>query len=324
MTSALVAAGSAALVVGLLGALLAAAVSSRSLRSGVLLAPLVAVAAMAAGILTGSRLMLFDAGRSRHLLWLVLVSLLVSVLVGAVLAWRAGALERARDAERTRRELIGHLSHDLRTPLAGIRAMSQALADGVGEQRDQYPARMLAQIDRAISMSDDMMTITTLGARPAEVRSQPVDVADVLSGAVEGQQARAERAGVAIEAGAMPPSGSLLGPAVPREIERAAVNLLANAIEHTPRGGTIVVSARSEAGGKRVRVGVRDQCGGISEDTAARMFDALWRADQARSPESAGSGLGLTIVRAIARAHGGEAEVLRHDDGCEVAFTVAR
>lgn len=322
MTGALLAAVGTALVVGLIGAVLAVALSSRSLRGAVLAAPLVAVAAMAAGVLVGSRMMLFDASRTGGIGLIVLASLGVSLAVGLALAWRVGALDRARAAERTRRELISHLSHDLRTPLAGIRAMSEALADGVGAERKRYPARMLEQIDRAIAMSDDLLTIATLdGEPPAESTASrtTIDLADAVSDAVAALRAEAERRGVRI-------TGQVAGPlpvtASAREVDRALANVLGNAVAHTPAGGTVHVTAATARAD--VRVTVTDECGGIDEEVAARMFEAFWRADDARSPGRSGAGLGLTIVRAVARAHGGDAGVQRREGGCAVWFSLAR
>lgn len=321
MTGALLTAIGATVLVGALGVVISLVLSIRSLRGAVLAAPLVAVAAMGVGVLVGARMMLFTTQRSGQLTLIVLACLGVSLAVGVALAWRVAAIDRERAAERSRRELISHLSHDLRTPLAGIRAMSEALADGVGTEREQYPARMLEQIDRAIGMSDDLLALATLDGSATAGDRTAWDLGDMLSDAVAGHRVEAERRGITLAGnapGPLPVRGSA------REVDRAIANVLGNAMRHTPDGGTVTIGARLESGGRRLRVMVRDECGGISPAAAGHMFEAFWREDAARSPGTPGAGLGLTIVQAVARAHGGAAGVIDGVDGCEVWFTLAR
>lgn len=321
MTGALLTAVGATLLVGALGVVISVALSVRSLRGAVLAAPLVAVAAMGAGVLVGTHMMLLTTEGSGQLTLIVLAPLAVSLAVGIALAWRVAAIDRAREAERSRRELISHLSHDLRTPLAGIRAMSEALADGVGTEREQYPGRMLEQIDRAIGMSDDLLSLATLDGSTTGNDRTAWDLGDLLSDAVAGHRVEAERRGITLAGdspGPLPVRGSA------REVDRAIANVLGNAVRHTPDGGTVTIGATPESGGRRLRVTVRDQCGGISAETAEHMFEAFWREDAARSPGAPGAGLGLTIVQAVARAHGGDAGVTPARGCCEVWFSLAR
>lgn len=322
MIGALLTAVAMALAVGALGALAVWGLSRRSLTLAALASPLVAVLAMAAGVLTGARVMLFDADRTNQLTVLVAAVLVVSLLTGAVTAWQLARRERIQAAERARRVTLSHLSHDLRTPLARIRAMSEALADGVGSARESYPPAILEEIDRAITMADDMLVITTLEARSADDGPAPesVDLRDLVSDTVSASAALAASRGVVLEGRA---DGDLVVTGRARELSRALGNLVGNALHHTPEGGTVLVHAVAGPG-RRVRLGVRDQCGGIDAATRERMFEAFWRADEARTPSRPGAGLGLTIVRAVAESHGGRAEVLDAPGGCEAVIELPR
>ncbi|EWS79895.1 histidine kinase [Brachybacterium phenoliresistens] len=319
VSAALLTALAAAVLTGAAGSVLAVVLARRRLAWAVVAAPLAAVAAVAAGVLAGTRLMLFGPEPSRQLTSIVVVSAAVAVAVGVMVSWQVARAERAREAERMRQELVSHLSHDLRTPLAGIRAMSQALEDGVGSEREAYPRRMLAQIDQAITLADDLLSLSTypLPRRPRE----EVRLHDLVSDAVAGLRAEADAEGVEIR-GEVP--AHLQVPADARELLRAVTNLLVNAVRHTPAGGEVLVSAREESRGRVVRVLVQDSCGGIDEETRRRMFDPLWRGDAARSPQRPGAGLGLAIVRSVASAHGGSVAARSAQDGCEVSFTLAR
>lgn len=307
----------ATLLVGALGTLAAAVLARNRLEWGTFAAPLVSVVAIGGGVLVGARVMLFDSARTRELTFIVLACMIVALILGALLAHRVARVEQERRAEAQRRELVSHLSHDLRTPLAGIRAMSEALADGVGEQRDTYPRQILESIDRAISMTDTMLAISTMDVNtgPRDV----VDVTDVVSDAVGGMYPQAAAREIRLEGGG---SGPLIVTARASDLLRAVENLLVNAVRHTARGGTVRVRATPVERGRMVEVAVRDECGGVDPHTAAHMCEALWRGDAARQT-TAGAGLGLTIVQATAQAHGGRMGVRNVEGGCEIWFQIS-
>jgi signal transduction histidine kinase len=204
------------------------------------------------------------------------------------------------------------VSHDLRTPLAGMQAMTEALEDGVVTDPARYLARMRTDIDRMSGMVDDLLALSRLQSDALRLSLEHVSVADLVSDSLAAAQPLAD-------AGRVRLSGSAEG-AVPavvdsRELSRALGNLLVNAIRHTPPDGSITMRARTEPTGPVIVVS--DQCGGIPEPDLDRVFEPGWRGSFARTPSPGdGAGLGLAIVRRVAEAHGGEVEVRNQGGGC--------
>lgn len=230
-------------------------------------------------------------------------------------AGRAVAVARAREsaAERSRRELVAHVSHDLRTPLAGIKAMAEALEDGVADDPALYLKRLQVEADRLSTMVDTLFLLSRLHAGAVQPVREPVTVNDLVSDAVATIAPTAAPAGVRLTGGAQ---ADVVADVDVGQVSRAVVNLLANAVRHTPSGGTVKVSA-SRAGAE-VLVAVVDGCGGISEADLPRLFDVGWRGAGGRSsgPDGGGGGLGLAVVRGVVEAHGGSIEVRNCGGGC--------
>ncbi len=224
----------------------------------------------------------------------------------------AESRERERTLEASRRELVAWVSHDLRTPLAGLRAMAEALEDGMVDDPSRYHVQMRETVDRMTRMVDDLFELSRIhaGALQLTMESVPLDEAISEALAVSGPVALARgvrlggyaEPGVAVRADA-------------RELSRMIGNLVTNAIRHTPSEGVVEVTARAGKGG--VELIVSDGCGGIPEEDLDRVFEVAWRGSDARTPEAAaGSGLGLAIVRGIAEAHRGTVRVDNVGDGC--------
>jgi len=225
------------------------------------------------------------------------------------LAALLAASDEARDAlERERRDFTIAISHDLRTPLASIRAMAEALADGVVEEPaevQRYHAATRHEVERLASMVDDLFQLAQMDAGALALDRLPVSLGDIAAEVVDAMDARAAAAGVRISLqveGAPPPimlDGSLM--------ERAVGNLLANAIEHTPPGGRVDV--RVNARGGHHEISVNDTGPGIAATDLDRVWDRFFRAERSRSRaggQARGAGLGLAIVKGIVEAHGGE------------------
>ncbi|TFD29426.1 sensor histidine kinase [Cryobacterium cryoconiti] len=239
------------------------------------------------------------------------------------------AESRAREnqIEESRRELITWISHDLRTPLAGIRAMAEALEDGMVEDPHRYYTQMRGQVDRLTGMVDDLFELSKIHSGTLRLTLQPVSLYDLISDAVAGlspiAQAKSLDLRFAGETG-------LTILADPRELSRVVGNLVMNAIQHSPAGSPIVVSvtASSSSGAgsgatatEHAVISVTDAAGGIPERDLGRVFEAGWRASGPRTPAaeplgSGGAGLGLAIVQGIVRAHHGEVRVFNVADGC--------
>jgi signal transduction histidine kinase len=219
-------------------------------------------------------------------------------------------LRAARDEidrqEHARRELVTRIAHDLRVPLAGIRAQAEALQDGLAPDPDRYLAQIGAQVDRVDALVADLFAVSQIDAGTLRLRRERVSLADVASDAVAELRGLADGAGVTFEFAATG-AGTVDGDAV--QLGRAVTNLLANALQHTPGGGRVAVSV--DEVDRDVRLTVADGGPGFPAADLEHAFEAGWRGSDARSPHrldlTGGAGLGLAIVRGIARAHGGDA-----------------
>jgi signal transduction histidine kinase len=301
----------------------------RRSRSPVVVA-LIPVVAMALGSLAAAQAMFV----SSHDL-----SALVVVVAGAGTAGVLGALalaaelerarrrvevmaERERMLERSRRELVAWVSHDLRTPIAGIRAMVEALDDGVVDDPAEvrrYHGQLVCEADRLARLVDDLFELSRIEADTLALTLEPVSLGELVSDAVAAAAVVAESKGVRV-------AGRVDGP-VPRisgsapELTRALRNLLDNAIRHTPPGGVVEVAVAGIDGA--AEVSVRDECGGIPAADLDRVFDLAYRGDTARSPgDDEGAGLGLAIARGFVEAHRGGIAVRNEPGGCRFIVTL--
>jgi signal transduction histidine kinase len=216
------------------------------------------------------------------------------------------AREQIAQQEVTRRDLVTRITHDLRVPLAGIRAQAEALQDGLARDPERYIAQIVAQTDRVDAMVSDLFAVSQIDAGTLPLRRERVSLADVASDAASDLRPLAEAAGVGLDVDVSDP-GTVEADA--GQLARAVANLLANALQHTPVGGGIRVEVGRD--GDVVVLVVEDDGPGFAAGEVDRVFEAGWRGDTARSPHridiTGGAGLGLAIVRGIARAHGGEA-----------------
>ncbi|MER7999961.1 HAMP domain-containing sensor histidine kinase [Streptomyces sp. NPDC095613] len=231
------------------------------------------------------------------------------------------ARERERALETSRRELVAWISHDLRTPLAGLRAMSEALEDGVVTDPARYHRQIRTEVDRLNSMVGDLFELSRIHAGALALTTARVSMYDLVGDALAGADPLAREHGVRLV-------GNRVA-AVPVEVDgkemtRVLANLLVNAIRHTPADGTVAVAAELRA--DSVVLSVTDGCGGIPESDLPNVFDTGWRGTAARTPSPAGAGLGLAIVRGIVEAHAGRAAVHNVTGGCrfEVTLPAAR
>jgi signal transduction histidine kinase len=247
----------------------------------------------------------------------------------------AESRKRERALESSRRELIAWISHDLRTPLAGLRAMAEALEDGVADDPARYHSRIRTEVDRLTGMVDDLFELSRIQAGALTLSLSRVSVYDLVGDAIAGAYPLALERGVHLVGDRIAPAPVEVDS---REITRVLGNLLINAIRSTPADGTVAVAAWQEERG--VVVSVTDGCGGIDEKDLPRVFETGWRSGTARTPRLAGAkvrggavqhhgdtgaGLGLAIVRGIVEAHAGHASVRNVHGGCcfEIALPSA-
>jgi signal transduction histidine kinase len=214
-----------------------------------------------------------------------------------------------------RRELVAWASHDLRTPLAAIRAMIEAIEDGVATP-SQYIQALGEQTRTLSTLVDDLFELARIDAGALTLELTEVSVASLVESCVRGLEAEAGRRNVRLETrinGAPPVR------CAPDKVERVLLNLLTNALRHTPSDGSVAISV--EPASDHVRVSVEDSGEGIAPEALRRVFDRFWRADPSRPPGS--SGLGLAIARGLIEAQGGRiwAEN-RPTGGARVSFTL--
>ncbi len=233
---------------------------------------------------------------------------------------------RERALEASRRELIAGLSHDLRTPLAGLRAMAEALEDDVVEDPPRYHRQICLEVDRLSSMVDDLFKLSRISAGSLRLSLEEVSLAEIVDQVTASAEplARARRVRLTATAGVPRPVE-----ADGAELSRVLTNLLDNALRHTPDGGSVSVVASHD--GDQAVLAVTDQCGGIPGPELAKVFDVAWRGAAARRgehghPDDQGTGLGLAIARGIVQAHSGQISVANVNGGCrfEVRLPTSR
>jgi signal transduction histidine kinase len=230
------------------------------------------------------------------------------------------AVDRERAIEESRRQLVAWVSHDLRTPLAGIQAMVEALDDGVVSDADDvhtYYARLTTEATRLARLVDDLFELSRIESAGLQLTLEAVSLDDLVSDVVASASVRAEAKGVRV-AGDPAPEPAVVS-ASSRELSRVLQNLLDNAIRHSPAGGSVRVRVGRQ--GTHAEVSVADSCGGIPSDDLEHVFDLAYRGDTARTPgDTGGAGLGLAIARGFVEAHRGDIAVHNEGDGCR--FTV--
>ncbi|MCW2943479.1 MAG: histidine kinase [Actinoallomurus sp.] len=237
--------------------------------------------------------------------------------LGAELSTAYDRLEAAHARERaletSRRELVAWVSHDLRTPLAGLRAMAEALEDEVVADAvtvHRYHAQMGAEADRLAAMVDDLFELSRIHAGALRLSRQRIGLGDLVSETVAGTEPLARAKGVRLRGQAQDVLPVEVDAA---ELGRALRNLVVNAIRHTPADGGVEIVAGVEHG--MACVTVSDACGGIPEEDLPRLFDVAFRGEAARTP-GGGAGLGLAIARGIVEAHAGQIGVSNAGAGC--------
>ena len=231
----------------------------------------------------------------------------------------AEAARREQALEASRRELVAWVSHDLRTPLAGLRAMAEALEDGVAADPDRYHRQIRREVDRLAGMVDDLFELSRIQAGALSLAPGPVDLRELVDDVVAGSAPMAEAGGIRL--GVAAESAHVRGDAA--ELGRVLANLVVNAIRHTPSDGTVQVTGAAD--GAECVLTVSDGCGGLRDDELERVFDAGWRGTSARTPvPDGGAGLGLAIARGIVEAHEGRIAVHNTGTGCRFEVRLPR
>jgi signal transduction histidine kinase len=233
------------------------------------------------------------------------------------------ARRHERAIEESRRELISWVSHDLRTPLAGIRAMAEALEDDVvstDEDRSLYHRRIRVEVDRLARMVDDLFALSRIHAGALKLSLQRIALTDVVREAVATAAPVASAKGITVTADGLDAAGPFVD-VDPHALTRVVGNLLGNAIRHTPHDGSVEVAADHDD--EFCYLSVTDECGGIADDDIGRVFEVAFRGTHARTPApDGGAGLGLAIARGIVQAHEGRIRAENVGPGCRFTITL--
>ncbi|MGK2866196.1 MAG: sensor histidine kinase [Mycobacterium sp.] len=222
--------------------------------------------------------------------------------------WEREIRDSERAAEQSRRRLVAFVSHDLRTPLAGIRAVSEAIADGVvtDDEVRGHAKHIEQESIRLAEMVDDLFEMSKINAGAAAPTHELVALDEVVDDVIAAHRIPAQQAGVVLRAELPDHAVHILGS--DRALVRVLSNLVANATAHTPEGGSVTLTVGSE--GQQAWVRVDDTGVGIDDNDLARVFDIAYRGSNDRVPRADstlpnGSGLGLAIAAGLVAAHGG-------------------
>jgi signal transduction histidine kinase len=243
----------------------------------------------------------------------------------AMLARLAAEQEARAAAEEARRRLIVAVSHDLRTPIASLRLLAEAIEDKIatGEVRTRYLREMQTHVAVLSSLVEDLFDLSRLEAGEIVRSARRVEIGELASETVAAMRAAAERRGVTVRAepeAGRGPGLALAARGDPEQIRRVLLNLLDNAIAHTPPGGSVAVVTASTDG--LVEVEVADEGTGIAPEDREHVFEAFFRGGDDASRSRDGTGLGLSIARAIVHAHGGEIWLAPARAGTRVCFSI--
>lgn len=235
--------------------------------------------------------------------------------LGASFNEMAASIERLFDA---RRELVAWASHDLRTPLASLRAMVEALEDGLATPAEYLPA-VRAQTEILSRLVDDLFELALIDAGALTIELREASVGELVSSCVEALEADARAHEVRL-ASRLDPADPAVKVA-PDKVQRVLLNLLSNAVRHSRPHGAVAVVVETDS--DHVVVAVEDEGSGLAPGAPQRMFERFWREDDSRTRANGGSGLGLAIAQGLVEAHGGRiwAEN-RAGGGARVAFTL--
>jgi len=216
---------------------------------------------------------------------------------------------RLATTEQTRRRLLTDLAHELRTPLASIEATIEAVTDGILPNDPTTLATLTEQSQRLHRLVGDLSAVSRAEERQLNLNPARVPLQDVVSGAVTAALPRFEAKGISLTTNHAKPVAQVM--ADPDRLAEVLGALLDNALRHTTPGGTVTVATTRH--GNQYRIVVTDTGEGFDPDQGAQLFERFYRGDSSRTASSAGSGIGLTIAKAIVTAHHGQ--LMAHSDG---------
>lgn len=315
---------SCSLPVVLLGGLLIRLARAWSLTVSMVTLVLIPTVATLAGVFCASRFMTNPTFQAIAIVLVIVAvvtvpsALMMARYLGRRTVWEKEIQDAEAAAEQSRRQLVAFVSHDLRTPLAGIRALAEAIADGVvrDDEVQVQAERIEHESLRLQEMVDDLFEMAKINAGAVNTPYERVALDEVVDDVMAAHAMAAERAGVVLTA--MLPDEPVRVIGSDRALVRVLSNLVANAIAHTPPGGAVTLSVGADHEGAWARV---DDTGvGIDAADLPRVFDVAYRGSNDRVPRAdsslpSGSGLGLAIAAGLVRAHRGSMSAHNLDRG---------
>jgi len=225
----------------------------------------------------------------------------------------AARLENTAETERAldeaRRNLVAWASHDLRTPLASLKVMLDAMAEGIvndPETIERYLKQSQNEVSQMSILLDDLFELAQLDAGYLDLEFQRISLSDLISDTLEGFSAKAKAKSISLQGSITDEVDPIW--AAPDKISRILDNLVSNALRYTPSGGNIFIEA--QLNDDQVLIEVRDSGSGITPKDLPHVFDRFYRGEKSRTRneknQSGGIGLGLSIVKGLIKAHGGE------------------
>jgi signal transduction histidine kinase len=215
---------------------------------------------------------------------------------------------------------VAAASHDLRTPIASLRLMADAIGDNLVDEhtRRRYHRTMQTNVEALSALIDDLFELSSLETGEITWSMRRVQLAELIDETVAAMKPQAQAKRVAVRAELHEPLAHPRGD--PEKLQRVLFNLIQNAIRHTPADGSVTVRAEDSPAG--IEIQVADTGHGVDEEDQARVFEAFYRAGPDKSRTTPGAGLGLAISRSIIEAHGGRIWLESGGSGTQVRFVL--
>jgi two-component system phosphate regulon sensor histidine kinase PhoR len=263
----------------------------------------------------------FESGISRRFLRAIAVPIQNDEqLNGALILLQD--LTELRSLQTMRRELVGNISHELRTPIAGIKAMTETLQDGAIDDKKaarDFLVRIASEVDRLSQIVAELTQLSRIETGQAELKMESINLNTLINEVLAEMGPLAERQQVILSQKLSPDLPSVR--ADKDRIRQTTINLVHNAIKFNKPAGKVTISTNYDD--KSVTVNVTDTGIGISKDDLPHVFERFYKADKART--GSGSGLGLAIAKHTVQAHGGEIRAQSEEDkGSTFTFSLPR
>lgn len=238
---------------------------------------------------------------------------------------RESEIEKLMIRESYRRQFVGNVAHELKTPIFNIQGYIDTLLDGAIDDEQinkKFLQRANKSVSRMIHIVEDLDQITKLEGGKIELHEEPVDIIEIISDLIEQLELKAKKRGVKLTM-SQTQKGRYMVEADVEKIQQVLVNLIVNAIKYGKEGGEVIL--RTYDMDQNILIEVADNGNGIAQKHLNKIFDRFYRVDTSRDREQGGSGLGLSIVKHIIEAHNQVINVRSTEgQGCTFSFTLKK